>query len=214
MSKGDTRVRNFIRELIETALLSIAVFLALHLSVQNFRVEGSSMVPTLTEGQYIVANKIIYSRVSTDSFARFIPFIQPSGEGESLYAFHPPRHGEILIFSFPSDQSRDLVKRVIGLPGDIIEIQSGRVIRNGEMLDEPYVVNRDRRNVDPLVVPKNSYYVLGDNRRASSDSRNWGFLADEHIVGRAWVSYWPSDRIGVLQAFHWIPRPGAHLNLR
>lgn len=194
-------MREFIRELIETVLLSIAVFLALHLSVQNFRVEGTSMDPTLTEGQYIVANKIIYSRVATDSLARFIPFIQPSGEGESLYAFHPPRHGEILIFNFPTDRSRDLVKRVIGLPGDTIEIQSGQVIRNGEMLDEPYVVNRDRRNADPVVVPENSYYVLGDNRRASSDSRDWGFLADEHVVGRGWVSYWPTDRIGVLQAF-------------
>ena len=192
-------MREFIRELLETVLLSIAVFLALHFSVQNFRVEGSSMDPTLTEGQYIVANKIIYSRVTTDSLARFIPFIQPSGEGDSLYAFHPPSYGEILIFNFPTDRSRDLVKRVIGLPGDTIEIQSGQVIRNGEMLDEPYVVNRDRRNVDPLVVPENYYYVLGDNRRASSDSRDWGFLADEHVVGRGWVSYWPTDKIGVLR---------------
>ena len=194
-------MREFIRELIETVLLSIAVFLALHLSVQNFRVEGTSMDHTLTEGQYIVANKIIYASVASDSLARFIPFIQPAGEEESLYVFHPPRHGEILIFNFPTDPSRDLVKRVIGLPGDTIEIQAGQVIRNGEMLDEPYVANRDRRNIAPLVVPENSYYVLGDNRRASSDSRDWGFLADEHVVGRGWVSYWPTDRIGVLQAF-------------
>ena len=194
-------MRDFIRELIETVLLSLAVFLALHLSVQNFRVEGSSMVPTLNEGQYIVANKLIYSRVATDSFARFLPFVQPSGEAESLYTFHPPRHGEIIIFNFPADNSRDLVKRVIGLPGDTIEIRSGQVIRNGELLDEPYVVNPDRRTVDPLVVPENSYYVLGDNRHASSDSRDWGFLSDEHVVGRAWVSYWPTDRIGILQAF-------------
>lgn len=194
-------MREFIRELIETALLSLAVFLALHLSVQNFRVEGSSMVPTLTEGQYIIANKIIYSRVSTDTLAGFLPFIQPSGEAGSLYTFHPPEHGEIIIFNFPSDQSRDLVKRVIGMPGDTIEIQSGQVIRNGESIEEPYVVNKDRRTYDPVEVPENSYYVLGDNRRSSSDSRDWGFLSDEHVVGRAWVSYWPMDRIGVLQVF-------------
>ena len=201
LSEGRVRLREFLRELIETVLLSLAVFLALHLSVQNFRVEGSSMVPTLTEGQYIVANKIIYSRVSTDSIAQFLPFLEPSGEGESLYTFHPPEYGDILIFHFPTDQSRDLVKRVIGLPGDTIEIQSGQVIRNGELVDEPYVVNRDRRSVDPIVVPENSYYVLGDNRRASSDSRDWGFLSDEHVVGRAWGSYWPTDRIGILQVF-------------
>lgn len=194
-------MREFIRELIETLLLSLAVFLALHLSVQNFRVEGSSMVPTLTEGQYIVANKIIYSRVTTDSILGFLPFAQPSGEGGSLYTFHPPRHGEIIIFNFPSDRSRDLVKRVIGLPGDTIEIQDGQVIRNGQPIDEPYVVNPDRRGIDPLVVPENSYYVLGDNRASSSDSRDWGFLSDEHVVGRAWISYWPTDKIGILQAF-------------
>ncbi len=194
-------MRQFIRELVETVLLSLAVFLALHFSVQNFRVEGSSMVPTLTEGQYIVANKIIYSRVSTDTFARFLPFVQPSGEDDSLYTFHPPRYGEIIIFNFPSDNSRDLVKRVIGLPGDTIEIESGQVIRNGEVLDEPYVVNRDRRSVGPIVVPENSYYVLGDNRRSSSDSRDWGFLSNEHVIGRAWISYWPSNAVGFLHAF-------------
>ena len=194
-------MRDFIRELIETALLSVAVFLVLHLSVQNFRVEGSSMVPTLTEGQYIIANKIIYSSVATDSIVRFLPFVQPSGEGGSLYTFHPPEHGEIIIFNFPSDQSRDLVKRVIGVPGDTIEIQSGQVIRNGEPIEEPYVVNKDRRTYDPVEVPENSYYVLGDNRRSSSDSRDWGFLSDKHVVGRAWIGYWPMDKIGVLQAF-------------
>ena len=194
-------MRQFIRELVETVLLSLAVFLALHFSVQNFRVEGSSMIPTLTEGQYIVANKIIYSRVSTDTFAQFLPFIQPSGGDNSLYTFHPPQYGEIIIFNFPPDNSRDLVKRVIGLPGDTIEIDSGRVIRNGEPIDEPYVVNRDRRTVAPIVVPENSYYVLGDNRRSSSDSRDWGFLSNEHVIGRAWISYWPSDAVGFLQAF-------------
>ena len=193
-------MRDFIRELIETALLSVAVFLVLHLSVQNFRVEGSSMVPTLTEGQYIIANKIIYSSVATDSIVRFLPFVQPSGEGGSLYTFHPPEHGEIIIFNFPSDQSRDLVKRVIGVPGDTIEIQSGQVIRNGKPIEEPYVVNKDRRTYDPVEVPENSYYVLGDNRRSSSDSRDWGFLSDKHVVGRAWIGYWPMDKIGVLQA--------------
>ena len=194
-------MRDFIRELIETALLSVAVFLVLHLSVQNFRVEGSSMVPTLTEGQYIIANKIIYSSVSIDTLAGFLPFIQTSGKGESLYTFHPPEHGEIIIFNFPSDQSRDLVKRVIGVPGDTIEIQTGQVIRNGEPIEEPYVVNKDRRTYDLVEVPENSYYVLGDNRRSSSDSRDWGFLSDEHVVGRAWIGYWPMDSIGVLQAF-------------
>ncbi len=194
-------MRAFIRELIETVLLSLAVFLALHLSVQNFRVEGSSMVPTLTEGQHIVANKIIYSHIESDALARFLPFVQASGDDDSLFTFHPPEYGDIIIFNFPTDPSRDLVKRVIGLPGDVIEIESGQVIRNGEPIDEPYVVNKDRRSAPRLEVPENSYYVLGDNRRASSDSRDWGFLSNDHIVGRAWISYWPTDRIDILKAF-------------
>ena len=86
------------------------------------------------------------------------------------------------------------MKRVIGLPGDIIEIEQGRVIRNGEALDEAYVFNGDGHSADAVEVPPNFYYVLGDNRSASTDSRTWGFLAEDQIIGRAWVRYWPSDR--------------------
>ena len=101
---------------------------------------------------------------------------------------------------FPKDPTRDVVKRVIGLPGDVIDIDSGQVIRNGKHLDEPYVVHQDARTFDPVRVPQSSYYVLGDNRLISSDSRHWGFVPEEHIIGRAWLSYWPSDRIAFLHA--------------
>ena len=84
---------------------------------------------------------------------------------------------------------------MIGLPGDVIEIQEGYVIRNGQKSPEPYVINRDRRNVDEVTVPAGSYYVLGDNRRRSTDSRDWGFVPSDHVIGRAWLSYWPSDRL-------------------
>ena len=111
------------RELIETALVSLLVFFAIHFSIENFRVSGYSMQPTLIDGQHLLANKIIYSSVT----------------------FHPPRRGEVAIMPHPKDPSRDIVKRVIGLPGDIIEIEQGQVIRNGQPLHEPYVTHRDSR---------------------------------------------------------------------
>ena len=164
------------RELVATALVSLLAFFAIHSSVENFRVSGYSMHPTLVDGQHLIANKLIYSR----------------------FSFHPPYHGDIVIMVHPKDPSRDIVKRVIGLPGDIIEIEEGRVIRNGETLNESYVGNGDRSTREAVEVPPGSYFVLGDNRAASTDSRAWGFVADEHIIGRAWLSYWPSDRLGFL----------------
>ena len=83
---------------------------------------------------------------------------------------------------------------------DVILTDTGKVIRNGERLDEPYVIHSDVRSFDPVHVQEDSYYVLGDNRLVSSDSRQWGFASDEHIIGKAWLSYWPSDRVEFLQA--------------
>ena len=191
-------MREVIRELVHTALASLAVFFAIHFSIENFRVDGSSMLPTLVDGQHLIGNKIAFSRVTPDALAGFIPFVPDSRDGDALFTFHPPERGDIMIFLHPRDSSRALVKRVIGLPGDVIEVDFGQVIRNGERLEEAYVVHRDGRTLESVVVPKGSYYVLGDNRLVSSDSRDWGFVSDEQVIGRAWVSYWPSDRIGFL----------------
>ena len=176
-----------IRELLLTAAVSAAVFLAIHSSIENFRVDGSSMFPTLVDGQFLIANKLLYARLSLGE-----------SNTDSLFAIHPPRYGDVIIMVFPKDPARDVVKRVIGLPGDVIEVDSGQVIRNGDLLDEPYVIHRDVRTYDAVVVPGNSYYVLGDNRLVSSDSRHWGFVTNEHIIGRVWYSYWPTDRIEFL----------------
>ena len=165
------------RELLTTALVSVLVFFAIHSSIENFRVDGYSMQPSLVDGQHLIANKLIYSR----------------------FTFHLPRRGDIAIMTHPEDPSRDIIKRVVGLPGDIIEIEQGQVIRNGRALHEPYITHRDSRTFVPLEVPPDSYYVLGDNRQASSDSRAWGVMHKEDIIGRAWLSYWPSDRFEFLQ---------------
>ena len=194
--ESEVGAREVIRELVHTALASLAVFLCIHFSIENFRVDGFSMTPTLVDGQHLIANKLIYSRIDRG----LIPFAPYSRDRDALFTFHPPERGDIVIFLHPRDTSRALVKRVIGLPGDVIKIEDGQVIRNGERLNEPYVVHGDTRSLEPVVVSDGSYYVLGDNRLVSSDSRDWGLVSDERIIGRAWLSYWPSDRIELLSA--------------
>ena len=153
------------------------------------------MHPTLIDEQHLIASKLAYSRINPTALLRFIPVVDKTNASPSFTASDQPGYGDVIAFTYPLDPSRALVKRVVGLPGDTIEIYRGQVIRNGERLREPYVTHRDSRTFAPLEVPPDSYYVLGDNRRASTDSRAWGFVADDHIIGRAWLSYWPSDRL-------------------
>ncbi len=183
------------RDLLETAALSLTVFLVLHFTVQNFRIDGASMHPTLINEQHLIVSKVAYFGLSPSVLLRFIPFSDKASENLPFLASAKPYYGDVIAFTYPLDPSLDLVKRVVGLPGDIIVIEQGRVIRNGETLDEAYVINADRSSVDAVEVPPNSYYVLGDNRPASTDSREWGLVSDEHIIGRAWLSYWPSERL-------------------
>lgn len=193
-------MRLLIRELIETVILALLIFLVLQFSVQNFRVEGTSMQPNLEEGNYLLVNKIVYFRVSPKEINTFLPFLGDEVD-DSIFPFHGPDHGDIIIFHFPRDPSRDFVKRVIGMPGDVVELQKGKVILNGEPLDEPYLEKIDRSNMAPLRISPDSYFVLGDNRRASNDSRDWGLVPAENIIGRAWVGYWPLDEVRTLLAF-------------
>lgn len=194
-------MRALVRELIETVFLALTIFLALQFSVQNFRVEGPSMEPTLKEGQHILVNKIVYLQHDLGDLLVLLPFVTDK-RPEVTFAFHPPQRGDVIIFRFPRDPSRDFVKRVIGIPGDTIEIRRGEVFVNGVVLIEPYVVNTDQSKEQPTVVPPDSYYVLGDNRRASMDSRDWGPVPADHIVGRGWLRYWPIDGVQVLRSFN------------
>ena len=195
-------MRALIRELIETVILALLIFLGLQFSIQNFRVEGSSMQPTLEEGQYVLVNKLVYLRLAPQGLSSLLPFVNSERE-EVIFPFSAPSLGDVVIFHFPRDPSRDFVKRVIGVPGDVVEIKQGRVFLNGEEIDEPYVTHPDRGSMAPRSIPENSFFVLGDNRRASNDSRDWGTVPAENIIGKAWVSYWPLDRLTTLAAFVW-----------
>ena len=158
------------------------------------------MDPTLGEGQYLLVNKIVYLNFDPDDINMLIPFFDINRD-TSMFPFHSPTRGEVVVFHFPGDKSRDYVKRVIGLPGDTVEIRQGQVIVNGKDLDEPYITFADYKSMPLRHIPTDSFFVLGDNRRASDDSRRWGLVPARNIVGRAWVRYWPLDEWNTLWVF-------------
>ena len=191
-------MRAKVREVLQTILLALLIFMALQASVQNFRVEGSSMDPTLSDSQYLLVNKLFYYRLDKGKLAGWLPFFNAE-EGDTLYPFHPPSRGEVVVFRFPRDESRDFVKRVIGVPGDTVEIRDGKVFVNDRALQESYVAGPS--NCSPpktcqTRLKDKEYFVLGDNRVASNDSRDWGPVHLDNIVGRVWISYWPFSELG------------------
>ena len=161
-----------IREIVETLLLTLFIFWIVNTVTGRFRIEGSSMLPTLTEGEMIIINKL-------------------------SYYLDEPERGDIIVLHFPNDRSREFIKRLIGLPGDRIEIANGMVAVNGAVLDEPYI-NDDPAYTGSWTVPEGQYFVLGDNRNNSSDSHIWSFLPREDIVGKAWLIYWGPEDWGLV----------------
>ena len=154
------------------------------------------MDPTLNSGQYLIVNKLVYHSLDMNRLARYLPFIQAE-PGEVTYLFHRPHRGEIIVFHYPKDPSRDFVKRVVAIPDDTIEIVRGKVYVNGEPLEEPYVVDTSRSSMEEQTLGPDDYFVLGDNRPQSNDSQDWGPVPLENIVGRAWVTYWPFSKISL-----------------
>ena len=188
-------MRKTLREILQTVLLTLILFAGLQGTVQNVRVDGFSMRPTLDEDQYLLVNKLAYSQVRLANLSRYIPFVD-LGDEESSYLFDPPQRGDVVVFRFPVDPSRDFVKRVIAVPGDSVEIRNGNVFVNDKALEEPYTLD-DPRGITMLeqVMGPDEYFVLGDNRLQSNDSKNWGPVPLENIIGKVWVSYWPLSEI-------------------
>ena len=179
-----------LRELLEAVALAVIIFLLIHSSVRNFKVEGSSMDPTLESGQHLIVNKLVYFQLDMDRLSRIVPFWQ-SDTSDVRYAIHPPERGDVIVFHFPRDTSKDFVKRVIGLPGELVEIRHGEVYIDGRLLQEPYLSHIDSSRVSPTLLDEKEYFVLGDNRRTSNDSRVWGPVPESHVLGKVWLVYWP-----------------------
>jgi signal peptidase I len=184
-------MKDFLKELLETVALALLIFLALQATVQNYRVELSSMETTLFPKDRLVVNKLVYLHIDAERINRILPFIDIKWDKQILFPFHSPQRGEVIVFHYPKDRSRDFVKRVIALPGESLSITKGQVFIEGESLDEPYLDELDNDSYPPTLIPPDEYFVMGDNRNGSSDSRHWGPVPLADIVGKVWFRYWP-----------------------
>jgi signal peptidase I len=170
----ESKTKSVLRELVETVLLTLLIYVLVRSFLfENYRVVGRSMVPTLENDQYLAVNKL-------------------------GYRLHEPQRGDIIVFRDPKSDDRKLIKRVIGLPDEVVEIRDGQVLVEGQPLREPYIEAPPRYSMAPTLIPEDQYFVMGDNRNNSSDSHNWGALPQDMIVGKAWVSYWPPALWGVI----------------
>ncbi len=169
----------FIRELSQLIIIIGVVFISLFLLTERFTVEGNSMLPALKDGQSMVVGKIAYARIS--------------GVGIERYIIQPPKRGDIIIFEPPtSTYEDDFVKRLIALPGDSVLIEDGKVLVNGDLSEFSDDYTHPGAYFDftePLRVPAGKLFVLGDNRGNSSDSRSWGFVDIETVIGPVWLIY-------------------------
>ena len=175
----------------------IAVILALFIRaffIQAFRIPSGSMKPTLKEGDKIMVNKLL--------FGPKIPFTN-----FRLPGIKEPKRGDIIVFIYPEDRKKDFIKRLVALSEETIEISNGAIAINGEPIKGPpemlkiHYYNRGYygKNGKPIKIPEDSYYVLGDNSASSRDSRYWGFVPKENIIGRAMFIWWPPWRIQILR---------------
>jgi signal peptidase I len=196
-AKPGRRVGKAVREVLETVLLAVFIYLTVRGLVQNFKVEGSSMEPTLRSGEYLLVNKAAYSAWNLGPLNDLLPFSERDSSG--VYPFGQPKVGDIVVFHYPRDPSRDFIKRVVAGPGDTIEIRAGVVFRNDAKLEEPYIKANPTYSRERMVMPAGQFFVLGDNRANSSDSHVWGPVPIDKIVGKAWLTYWPLKSWGSVQ---------------
>jgi len=139
----------------------------------RIRVDGFSMEPTLKNGEFVVVSKLAYK-------------------------LGAPQHGDVIVFRFPRNPEQEYIKRIIGLPGDHVQISGGKVYVNDQLIDEPYIAAPPSYQSE-WQVPENTVFVLGDNRNNSSDSHNWGPVPVEQVIGKAVFVYWPPEQWGVIE---------------
>lgn len=160
-------LRTLLREIAETIILTVVIYALVNFATGRFRVEGDSMQPNIHPNEYVLVDKI-------------------------SYRLGQPARGDIVVFNYPLATERDFIKRIIGLPGDQVEVLRGVVSVNGQPLNEPYIAAQPIYEGSWVMGP-DEYFVLGDNRNSSSDSHSWGPLDGKYLIGRAVVVYWPPD---------------------
>lgn len=178
---GWSKFKNSLIEFIEFIAIVLAVLVVIRFFVaEPHKVSGNSMFPTFHDGDYIITNKVVMS-------------------------LENPKRGQVIILKNPRNPDQVFIKRVIGLPNDRIKISAGNVYINGRLLGEPYLPPGTKTQGGPflgegeeVVVPENQYFEMGDNRGGSSDSREWGPISKELIVGQAWLRYWPPQKLTLI----------------
>lgn len=187
MSKILKSIGRFVLDFIETIVTALAIFIVVYLFLfQPHQVKGNSMTTSLPgslfDGEYILTNKI-------------------------TYRFNPPQRGDVIIFKAPENQEYDYIKRIIGLPEETIMIKAGKVFINDNLIDESGYLDQNfytttgrfAKEGEEIAVPEAKYFVIGDNRSHSSDSRDWGFISKKDIIGKAWFRYWPVTKLGLIE---------------
>ena len=169
-------MKSLLREIIITVISAFIIFIVITQTLQTFVIVMSSMEPSFHDDQRILVNK-------------------------AVYIFGEPEMGDVVIFKAPNGRQGDYIKRVIGLPGDTIEVKNGAVYVNGTSLNEPYIKNHPRYTLEPQKIPENRYFVLGDNRDNSNDSHSGWTVPREDIIGKAWISTWPPNNWGIVPAY-------------
>lgn len=165
-------MKTFKKEIVISAIITVVIFIMVQATTQQYIVEQTSMMPTIVEGQRIIINK-------------------------TAYLFDSPNRGDVIVFYPPSASNRiPLIKRVIGLPGEKIEIKSGLVFINDSHIMEPYIKEPPNYKLEEYIIPMNHYFVLGDNRNGSNDSHLGWTIDHERLIGKTWLSIWPPNTFG------------------
>ena len=207
--KHEPTTKSIIREYAEALIIAIILALTIRVFlVQAFKIPSGSMIPTLLIGDHILVSKLAYG-IQLPKDCEFQMAFPPVTCFSSTIVmnFDPPKRGDVIVFPYPADENKDVIKRLIGTPGDVIEIHNKNVLVNGEaFVDKEFTQRVDpgiidgrinpRDNFGPITVPADSYFVMGDNRDQSLDSRFWGFVKMDKIKGRAFLVYWSWDGQG------------------
>ncbi len=173
---GESNVGAWVRDLLETLILALLIFVVVNTLTGRYEVQSISMEPTLHAGEYLIVSKV-------------------------AYWIHPPERGDIIVLDPPQNRGEiPYIKRIVGLPGERVEVRDGRVFIDGIALNEPYISGPPRYPTDQIL-GNNEYFVLGDNRNNSSDSHIWGVLLADNIIGKAVFRYWPPEKWGLIRHY-------------
>lgn len=206
MERRKSKTREYIESIVIAALIALVVR---SFVIQAYKIPSGSMEPTLLVGDHLLVNRM--------SYVIKMPFVDTV-----LFSTGKPQRGDIIVFRYPEDPSKDYIKRVIATEGESLEIKNKAIFINGRRINDTWGRFRpdsftprgllpfiDKDNIPPITVPKDSYFVMGDNRDNSLDSRYWGFVQKQHLVGKALIIYfsWDGNAMSALQYVRW-PRIG------